>query len=215
MTRTVPSSPIRRACVTRRMRMRACGAVGPVRLPAAAAAQVPAGAEFQVNTYTTGSQFVSPWPSDAGGASSWSGERSARTARRYGVFAQRFDAAGAPLGAEFQVNTYTTGQRSGSRPSPPTPARRLRRGLGRAPGPETAASSASSPSAVRRRRRAARRRVPGQQLHDRPPGRAGGGRGRAGRLRGGLAGTTAGRRLRRVPAGGSTPPARRAGRSSG
>ncbi len=74
------------------------------------AAGNPVGAEFQVNTYTTGSQryadvatdgagnFVVVWHSYAGNDGSG-----------YGVFCQRYDAAGNPVGAEFQVNTYTTG----------------------------------------------------------------------------------------------------------
>ena len=30
----------------------------------------------------------------------------------YGIFAQRYDAAGAPSGTEFQVNTYTPSTRT-------------------------------------------------------------------------------------------------------
>jgi hypothetical protein len=81
-----------------------------------AAAQVAAGPEFRVNTYTTGAQesyrqflavapngdFVVTWE-DVGGHD---GDRS-------GVFAQRFNAAGAPLGGEFRVNTYTTSIQTG------------------------------------------------------------------------------------------------------
>jgi hypothetical protein len=78
-----------------------------VALTAAASAQTPAGGEFLVNTYTSGSQldarpamepdgdFVVVWTSvgqDDGGA-----------------FGQRFAASGAPRGGEFQINTYTTG----------------------------------------------------------------------------------------------------------
>lgn len=69
----------------------------------------PLGSDFQVNTYTTGSQiesdvgmnengFVVVWSSDPGE------DGSAR-----GVFSQRFDSSGNPLGGEFQVNTATTG----------------------------------------------------------------------------------------------------------
>jgi hypothetical protein len=69
--------------------------------------QVDQGGEFRVNTYTTGYQaapsvaiaengnFVVVWASDQDGSES-------------GVFGQRFTAAGAPLGPEFRVNTYTT-----------------------------------------------------------------------------------------------------------
>ena len=82
-------------------------------LPAAAGAQ-PVGSEFQVNTYTTGSQtmnyaggrravaadpsgkFVVVWASDKQDGSN------------YGVFAQRYDSGGNRLGAEFRVNSYTT-----------------------------------------------------------------------------------------------------------
>src|SRR5688572_15958002 len=76
----------------------------------AASAQVPSGGDVQVNAYTTGRQyafarfvavdadgdFVAVWTSDHDGSVS-------------GVFGQRFTAAGAALGSEFRVNTYTTG----------------------------------------------------------------------------------------------------------
>jgi hypothetical protein len=85
-------------------------------IPRAAAAQGdPLGPEFRVNTYTTalqaiprvaadpsGSSFVVVWPSGGQDGSS------------YGVFGQRFDAgSGMPLGAEFRVNTHTTGIQRG------------------------------------------------------------------------------------------------------
>ena len=76
----------------------------------------PLGGEFRVNTYTTAAQsrpaiavrgnpgdFVVVWTSAGQDGSD------------DGVFAQRYSASGAPLGPEFQVNTYTTGpQRSAS-----------------------------------------------------------------------------------------------------
>jgi len=77
------------------------------------AAGAPLGDEFQVNTYTTGAQrsahvaadsagnFVVSWTSYGGSAESDTDYSS--------VQARRFDAAGVPAGAEFQVNTYTTG----------------------------------------------------------------------------------------------------------
>jgi hypothetical protein len=75
------------------------------------------GGEFQVNTYTTGYQHpVSKGPAvaiDAGGnfAVVWLsfdpvGQNQDGSAS--GVFGQRFNASGARLGGEFQVNTYTT-----------------------------------------------------------------------------------------------------------
>jgi hypothetical protein len=67
----------------------------------------PLASEFQVNTYTTGGQdtpsvttdadddFVVTWHSSQDGSAS-------------GIFARRFSSAGAPLGNEFQVNSYTS-----------------------------------------------------------------------------------------------------------
>jgi len=75
------------------------------------AAGLPAGGEFQVNTYTTGGQdtpfiaalggggFVVVWQSEGSGGTDTSGQS---------IQGQLFDAAGAPLGGQFQVNTYTT-----------------------------------------------------------------------------------------------------------
>ena len=68
----------------------------------------PLGSEVRVNTYTTGSQvypavafdglgrFVVLWTSEGQDGSS------------YGVFGQRYEDSGIPLGPEFRVNTYTT-----------------------------------------------------------------------------------------------------------
>ena len=66
------------------------------------------GAEFRVNTFTTGSQH------DPDVASSGSGDfvvvwTSPQDGSGDGIFAQRFASSGAPLGSEFQVNTFTTG----------------------------------------------------------------------------------------------------------
>jgi hypothetical protein len=65
------------------------------------------GGEFQVNTYTTNNQV---YPTVAMASSGdfvvvWESPQDGST---YGVFGQRFNASGSPLGAEFQVNTYTT-----------------------------------------------------------------------------------------------------------
>jgi hypothetical protein len=66
----------------------------------------PLGPEFRVNTYTTGLQG---WPDVAAGTSgfvvTW---MSAQDGASYGVFGQRYDSSGAPLGPEFRVNTFTT-----------------------------------------------------------------------------------------------------------
>ena len=80
--------------------------------PADLLTPVPLGREFAVNTHTAGSQeffpeaacavaaaddgsFVVTWSSSGQDGSSW------------GVYAQRFDAAGAKSGDEFRVNQYT------------------------------------------------------------------------------------------------------------
>jgi hypothetical protein len=69
---------------------------------------IPVGAEFRVNTYTTGNQlapavdvarsgeFTVVWTSDGQDGSS------------YGVYGQRFDPSGTPLGGEFRVNQFTS-----------------------------------------------------------------------------------------------------------
>lgn len=79
----------------------------------------PLGGDFQVNTYTTHYQglpsvamsgsgdFVVVWNSSVSvrdtGAQDGSG---------YGVFGRQFAASGAPLGGEFQVNSYTPGDQA-------------------------------------------------------------------------------------------------------
>ena len=70
---------------------------------------VPLGPEFRVNTYTTLQQG---YPSVAMGLNGdfvvvWNSN--GPDGQDYGVFGQRYAASGAPLGAEFQINTYTTG----------------------------------------------------------------------------------------------------------
>jgi hypothetical protein len=66
------------------------------------------GAEFQVNTYTTGTQSQPKVATDAAGnfVVVWGSET--QDGSSFGVFGQRYDATGAPRGGEFQVNTYTT-----------------------------------------------------------------------------------------------------------
>jgi hypothetical protein len=67
----------------------------------------PSGSEFKVNTTTTGIQNVSAVASESSGqfVVAWV----TPDGNGYGVAAQRFDAAGAKAGAQFSVNTYTTG----------------------------------------------------------------------------------------------------------
>ena len=68
---------------------------------------VPLGAEFKVNTYTTGAQYLPSVAYDGAGnfvvvwnSNGQEGDLS--------IFGQRYDFNGAPLGTEFRVNSYTT-----------------------------------------------------------------------------------------------------------
>ncbi len=68
-----------------------------------------AGGEFRVNTYTTNQQ-VKPWVSRSPSGSfvvTWTSL--GQDGSSSGVFGQRYDSAGTPMGPEFRVNTYTTG----------------------------------------------------------------------------------------------------------
>jgi hypothetical protein len=73
------------------------------------AAAAPIGSEFQINTYTTSSQGAPALAVNADGSFvvTWTGF--GQDGDQHGIFGQRFDPAGARAGAEFQVNTYTTG----------------------------------------------------------------------------------------------------------
>jgi hypothetical protein len=80
---------------------------------ATAAQLVPLGSEFQVNTYTTGTQYdLAARSVGADGAGNfvvvWSGSPG-KDGSGQGVFGRRYASTGSPLGGEFQVNTYTTG----------------------------------------------------------------------------------------------------------
>ena len=72
----------------------------------ALAAPAVLGGEFQVNTETFGPQNLPAVAMDAAGnfVVAWAG---AGQGDSIGIFAQRYDSAGAPQGGEFRVNTYT------------------------------------------------------------------------------------------------------------
>jgi hypothetical protein len=74
----------------------------------------PIGPEFRVNTYVTSHQrYPAVAAHPAGFVVVWEGH--VQDGDSYGVFGQRYDAAGVPAGPEFQVNAWTTGtQRSPS-----------------------------------------------------------------------------------------------------
>ncbi|HVA47495.1 MAG TPA: DUF4214 domain-containing protein [Pirellulales bacterium] len=68
---------------------------------------MPAGAEFQVNTYTTGNQYIPRVAMDPAGDSVVTWVSFGQDGSGYGVYAQRYNAAGTAEGSEFRVNTYT------------------------------------------------------------------------------------------------------------
>ena len=67
------------------------------------------GSEFPVNTYTTGFQAGPDVAMDDAGDFVVVWKSYGQDGSGYGVFGQRFSSGGTKVGAEFQVNTYTTG----------------------------------------------------------------------------------------------------------
>jgi hypothetical protein len=74
--------------------------------PSPGFSQVRVGAEFRVNSYTTANQRISSVASDAAGNFVIVWQSDFQDGSFDGVFAQRYNASGAPVGAEFQVNTF-------------------------------------------------------------------------------------------------------------
>lgn len=69
------------------------------------------GAEFQINSYTTGWQRIPDVAMDDAGdfVVIWEGRRNTPSiGGSYDVFGQLFDSTGVAIGGEFQVNTFTT-----------------------------------------------------------------------------------------------------------
>lgn len=69
----------------------------------------PAAIEFRVNSFTTGDQFAPAVASDRAGnfVVVWTSDGQDGSVQ--GIYAQRYAATGAPIGAEFRVNTITSG----------------------------------------------------------------------------------------------------------
>jgi len=68
----------------------------------------PMGSDFQVNSYTTGDQNYPEVAANGAGDFVVVWQSAPQEGPSYGVFGQRFNAAGSPLGSEFHVNSYTT-----------------------------------------------------------------------------------------------------------
>ena len=75
-------------------------------------AQTPSGGEFQVNTYTTGSQYSAATAMDGNGNFVVVWQSYGQDGSVAGIRGRLFDSMGAPRTAEFAVNTYTTGPQS-------------------------------------------------------------------------------------------------------
>ncbi len=126
------------------------------------------GTEFQVNSYSPGSQIEPSVASDGTGdfVVAWS-DLSVLDGFNSGIFAQRFASTGAFLGTEFQVNSYTILDQI--RPSVASDATGdfviAWRGAYKQDGSELGNLRA----ALRRRRSVPGNRVPGQYLHDGEP----------------------------------------------
>jgi hypothetical protein len=95
-------------------RRRVCLGFAFVLLAGSAAAQVPLGGEFHVNTYTAGDQGIPYVAADASGKFVVVWTSVGQDGNGMGVFGQRFDASGAPVGPEFAVNTYTSSHQRGA-----------------------------------------------------------------------------------------------------
>ncbi len=65
------------------------------------------GGEFVVNTYLTSNQQSPSVAMDASGSFVVAWQSNDQDGNNWGVFGQRFDAAGNRVGGEFQINTYT------------------------------------------------------------------------------------------------------------
>ena len=78
------------------------------------AAGAPVGAEFQINTYTSGNQSNGPVAALTGGGFVVTWDTLEVSGSHNGIFAQRFASDGTPIGTEFRVNTYTGSQAASS-----------------------------------------------------------------------------------------------------
>src|SRR5688572_11974806 len=72
----------------------------------------PAVPEFRVNTYTDSNQSWSSVGLDASGAGVAVWESTGQDGDAGGIYAQRFNPSGTPIGSEFRVNTTTVGNQA-------------------------------------------------------------------------------------------------------
>ncbi len=79
------------------------------------AAGAPIGSDFPINTYTSSTQQSPAVAVDPSGSFVVVWQSNGADGSGFGVRGRRFNAAGAPLGDEFAVNTYTTDRQSAPR----------------------------------------------------------------------------------------------------
>jgi hypothetical protein len=77
-------------------------------------AGLPAGGDFLVNTFTPSLQVYGQVSMDTNGSFVVVWDSYYQDGSAWGTFGQRFDATGASLGSEFQVNTFTTDSQLGA-----------------------------------------------------------------------------------------------------
>lgn len=75
------------------------------------------GSDFKVNQFTTGNQILSTVAIDGSGdfAITWQSAAQEASGSGNGIYARRYDNTGAPVGNEFLVNTFTTGEQRNAR----------------------------------------------------------------------------------------------------
>ncbi|HET6467019.1 MAG TPA: cadherin domain-containing protein [Geminicoccaceae bacterium] len=70
------------------------------------------GGEFQINSYTSGQQLYSSVAALAGDAFVVTWTSAEQDGSGYGIYGQRYDAAGATVGGEFRINSHTEGDQA-------------------------------------------------------------------------------------------------------
>lgn len=104
------SAPVALECLEQRQMLSAAAIAPQVIMPLEGA--VPAGVETQINSHAAGNQSHAQIARDAAGDYVVVWQSFGQDGSGYGVFAQRFNAAGVAQGTEFRVNTYVTGNQS-------------------------------------------------------------------------------------------------------
>ncbi len=80
------------------------------------------GSQFQVNTYTSSNQILPAVAMDSAGDFVVAWDSAGQDGPGYGVYAQRYNAAGSAQGSAFVVNSYTTGNPTTSTTAAPSVA---------------------------------------------------------------------------------------------